>query len=77
MKDDHPNNNIVAEKVFKTLIPRNENNLEIKEVTIREVYDTITKAKTTKACGNCEMNMFILKQIPNFAAICITSQTVS
>ena len=41
IKEDLPSNNIVAEKVFKLLIPRNNNDIKIKEVPIKEVYKTI------------------------------------
>ena len=72
IQESLPNNNIVAENTFKTLVERNENEFEFREVRIKEVYKYITKSRPTKARGNCELNMFILRKIPEFAAICLT-----
>ena len=43
-----PNNNILAEKIYKNLIPRVEEDLVIKEVKIKDVLETIKKLKSTK-----------------------------
>ena len=43
MKNEMPSNNIVAEEVFKTLVPRVDEELTIKEVTIKDIKEIIRK----------------------------------
>ena len=71
MKNKMPSNNIVAEEVFKTLVPRVDEELTIKEVTIKDIKEIIKKSKPSKSRGNDELNMLIIKLIPDFLAICI------
>merc|ERR1711954_214911 len=67
-----PSNNILAEKIYKRLLPRVEETLKNSEVKIKDVLNTINKSKATKARGNDNLNMYVLKQISEFLAICIT-----
>ena len=53
-------------------MPRNEEDIKLKEVTIKEVYEIINKSRPTKSRGNNEVNMYILKQIPQLSAIALT-----
>ena len=45
---------VMAEKIYKHLVMRNENKFELKEVTIAEVYKTLQKSKNSKTRGNDE-----------------------
>ena len=72
IKSELPVNDIIAEKIYKDLVPRNENEIKLQEVTIKEVYDIINKSRPTKLQGNNEVNMYILKQIPQLSAIALT-----
>ena len=56
---------MAEKKTFRKLGPRNKNNFEFHEVKIKEIYDLIQKSKPTKAQGNCELNMFLFRQILN------------
>ena len=71
MRNETPSNNVVAEEVFKTLVPRVKENLEIKEVTIAEIKKIIMKSKPSKSRGNDELNWLIMRQIPDFSVICV------
>merc|ERR1711954_545075 len=72
IKSELPVNDIIAEKIYKDLVPRNENDIKLKEVTIKEIYEIINKSRPTKLRGNNEVNMYILKQIPQLSAIALT-----
>merc|ERR1711954_299442 len=72
IKSELPVNDIIAEKIYKDLVPRNENDIKLKEVTIKEIYEFINKSRPTKSRGNNEINMYILKQIPQLSAIALT-----
>merc|ERR1711954_185007 len=72
IKNELPVNDIIAEKIYKDLVPRNENEIKLQEVTIKEIYEIINKSRPTKSRGNNEVNMYILKQIPQLAAIALT-----
>merc|ERR1711954_552990 len=72
IKNELPVNDIIAEKIYKDLVPRNENEIKSKEVTIKEIYEIINKSRPTKSRGNNEVNMYILKQIPQLSAIALT-----
>ena len=63
IKDELPENTSVAECVFKNLIKKIKNNFQLRETTIREVYETIRKSEPSKGRCNEELNMYILKQI--------------
>ena len=62
----------MAEKIYKQLIEGNDDSMEVEEVTIKEMYKLITKSRPTKLRGNNELNMYVLRQIPELAAICLT-----
>merc|ERR1711954_533440 len=72
IKSELPVNDIIAEKIYKNLVPRIEEDIQLKEVTIKEVYEFINKSRPTKSRGNNEVNMYILKQIPQLSAIALT-----
>lgn len=66
IKEEMMDNNVVAEGVIKTLVPRVDNNLIIKEVKIRDVKKIIQQLKPSKLRGSDELNMFIMRKIPFF-----------
>ena len=72
IRDLMPSLTIVAQIVFKKLVPRSQNDFELKEITISQAYEFIEKLKPSKSCGNNEINNFIVKQIPQFMALSIT-----
>ena len=72
IKDNLPSSFILVESVFKKLIGRNQKQYKLEETPIKEVHKTIMKAKPSKARGNDKLSMYILKEIPQFKAICVT-----
>ena len=45
IRDELPKNNLTAETVFKELVPKVEEDLKLRLVTIKEVYNIISKSK--------------------------------
>ena len=72
IRDELPENDLVAEMIYKDLMPRIKNSIKLEEVTIKQMYELINKAKPTKARGNNELNMHILKHIPQLTLIVLT-----
>ena len=64
-------NEIVAEKFYKILGPRVEENFELNEVLIKDLLKTLKESKMSKSRGNDNLNMYVIRQIPEFSAICI------
>ena len=56
-------NEFKAINTFKKLIPRVENNLELKLITVDKVYNHLLKTKNTNSRGNDELTARILKQM--------------
>ena len=71
-EDSMPSSTILAQLVFKKLVKRNPKDFKLKEVTIKDTYNYLNKLKPSKSRGDDEVNNFIIKQIPNFMAVCIT-----
>ena len=70
IRKETPENNIVAEKVFREVVDRVEDDFIPEKVKIKDVYKIITKAEPSKARGNDELSKYIFKQIPELASIC-------
>ena len=60
-----------AISTYKSIIPRVEDTLSLKRKSVEEVYDVITKQKSSNAKGNDEITMRIIKTLPQYAAAAI------
>lgn len=67
-----PTSTILAQIIYKKLVKRNRNDFKFKKTTIEGTYKYSIKLKPPKSRGDDELNISIVKQIPNLMALCIT-----
>ena len=61
-----------AKVAFKELLPENMTNFKLTEITIKLVYEIITKSPPKKSRGNDKLNTFIVKKMPQLTAVFVT-----
>merc|ERR1712081_125778 len=72
IKESLPTSTILAQMIYRKLVPKITTEFQLKKFTIKEIYKYIEKIPPSKCRGNDEINNYILKEIPKIMALAIT-----
>ena len=69
IRDKVRGNSYMAINTFKSLIPRVEETWRMCYTTVEEVYEHLQRMKKTNACGNDEITLRIMKEMPSYISL--------